>query len=452
MSLSPHQILADELLSKAYNEEYILWPAQMTPSNQKNGVAMLLNSLHLKNILSFKDAQLDLQPLNVLIGPNASGKSNLIETIALLQAIPDDLAGFFRRNGPVGDWIWNGDGAQISGARIAEVSAVLTNPYTQSMPLRYELGFTESGQRLQVVAERLGNNEAYDNTYRRPYLFFEVENGSGRIWPTRTPTSSARDDYQHKHDESSDAVLTRLTPEVIGPGKSVLSEIRDPVNFPVPSQTVRRFSSMKVYRSWNVGRDSPARRPQATDGAIDFLEEDFSNLALVVNELQGQGFESSIDSYLKRFYESYYRLHPRVYGGTIQLAANEVGISSAVPATRLSDGTIRFIALLAIMCHPNPPELICIEEPEIALHPDAMPLLAELLKLAAERTQLIVTTHSPELVNQFSDEPETVVVCERTSAVGTQFQRLSTDSLQDWLNDYQLGEVWMSGAAGGTRW
>ena len=71
---------------------------------------MFIKSLHLKNILSFKDAKLDLQPLNVLIGPNGSGKSNLVDVIALLQAVPNDIAGFLRRNGPTGDWAWKGPG------------------------------------------------------------------------------------------------------------------------------------------------------------------------------------------------------------------------------------------------------------------------------------------------------------------------------------------------------
>ena len=85
------------------------------------------------------------------------------------------------------------------------------------------------------------------------------------------------------------------------------------------------------------------------------------------------------------------------------------------------------------------------------MHPDAMPLLADLLKSASERTQVIVTTHSPELINQFTDKPEVVVVCERDGDGGTQFSRLSRGPLESWLDDFRLGEVWMTGAAGGTR-
>ena len=69
---------------------------------------MLIKSLHIKGMLSFQDMSLDLRPLNVLIGPNASGKSNLIEIIAMLQSLPRDLAGFIRQSGGISEWLWKG--------------------------------------------------------------------------------------------------------------------------------------------------------------------------------------------------------------------------------------------------------------------------------------------------------------------------------------------------------
>ena len=101
---------------------------------------MLIKSLHLKNILSFKDTKLDLQPLNVLIGANGSGKSNLIDVIALLQAVPNDLAGFLRRNGPTGDWKF-GKGLTRPEAPVEILGKCKRNsdPDQPSMPLRYEL-------------------------------------------------------------------------------------------------------------------------------------------------------------------------------------------------------------------------------------------------------------------------------------------------------------------------
>lgn len=412
---------------------------------------MLFTSLHLKNMLSFRDTEFHIGPMNILIGPNASGKSNLIETLALLQAIPNDLAGFFRRNGPILDWIWKGDAALGINSDSAEILAALDNPTGMrdaEKKLTYDLQLAANNNRLQVIGEKLENIRPYETYQSNPYYYFLVENGYGRI-STRRSYDDGRSDNQ---GESKDELPTRLTPENFSPTHSVMSQIRDPVNFPVLTQTARRLSDMRLYRNWDMGRDSPARKPQATDDETDFLDEDFKNLALVISDLQTRGLETFIDSNINRFYQSYESLRYRVHGGTIQLVANETGMGSAIPATRLSDGTMRFIALLAILCHPQPPELICIEEPELALHPDAMPLLADLLRRASERSQVVITTHSPDLVDQFTSEPDSVVVCERGFDGDTQFRRLAQDDLKDWLADYRLGEIWKKGVIGGNRW
>ena len=408
---------------------------------------MLFDSLHLKNVLSFRDAEIDLAPLNVLIGPNASGKSNLIEALSLLQAVPGDLARFFRVNGPVLDWIWKGEDGLEAAPPTAEMTAVLENregKHTAEEKLTYALRLAANNDRLQVVGERLENIRPYEAYHQHPYYYLSVENGYGRV--------SSRKSYPDGSDNDQGEVPTSVTPENFAPNQSVLSQVRDPVNFPVLTRTARRFSEMRLYRSWAVGRDSPARKPQATDDDVAFLDEDFKNLALVVNDLQTRGIESRIDLYLNRFYEAYQGIRPRVYGGTIQLAANEAGMRSSIPATRLSDGTMRFIALLAILCHPSPPELVCIEEPELAMHPDAMEMLSDLLRSASERTQVVVTTHSPDLVDQFTGEPEAVVVCERGFDGDTQMKRLSGEELEEWLAEYRLGEMWQKGVLGGNRW
>ena len=406
---------------------------------------MLIKSLHLKNILSFKDTKLDLQPLNVLIGANGSGKSNLIDVIGLLKAVPGDIAGFLRSNGPTDDWIWKGAGWEETLFQIAEVAVRLDNPGSL---FGYELQIIVQNDRVHSIDERLdlmaGDRE---HSYANP--FFRADNAQARLWPTRSNNILA--DYG---DEPIMVDVPR--------GKSVLSEIRSYADYPAITEIARMLSTIRAYRGWHVGRDSPVRRPQRTDGDPNFLEEDFSNLALVVNDLLSRRLEPSLDSYLKQFYESYESLHPRIFGNTIELIVNEAGMSGALPASRLSDGTIRFISLLAILCHPNPPPLICIEEPEIAMHPDSLGLVAELLRKASERTQIVVATHSPEFVSHFSDEPECIVVCERDSEEGTQFHRVTRQEVTDWqdmhpqtgkeLVLYGLSEMWMSGSLGGVRW
>ena len=139
-----------------------------------------------------------------------------------------------------------------------------------------------------------------------------------------------------------------------------------------------------------------------------------------------------------------------VTGGTVGLYLEETD-NRTIPATRLSDGTLRYLCLLAVLLHPDPPPLVVIEEPELGLHPDLLPKLTDLLRVASERMQLIVTTHSDVLVDALTEVPASVVVCEKHDGQ-TQVRRLDKDDLAHWLEDYRLGELWTSGELGGNRW
>lgn len=104
-----------------------------------------------------------------------------------------------------------------------------------------------------------------------------------------------------------------------------------------------------------------------------------------------------------------------------------------------------------MLLDPKPPRLVCIEEPELGLHPDLIPTMARLLKTASERMQLIATTHSEVLINELSGSPEDVLVCEREQG-STTMRRLDKESLTEWLTEYSLGQLWSKGVLGGNRW
>ncbi len=401
-------------------------------------MSVFIKSLHLKNILSFKDTKLDLQPLNVLIGPNGSGKSNLIDVIGLLQAVPNDIAEFLRRNGPTRDWVWKGHDSDEKHAQTAEISAVVD--LTESC-IAYDLGISVSHDLLRALSERIDVIGLPAGGQRPSSLVLRSENSAVQFWPERFD-----DDITTLSSYSAGLIMDKIHPH-----ESVLRNMQLVEKSRTLERLLFRLHNVKIYRDWRVGRNSAARNLQRTDGDPNFLAEDFSNLALVVNDLLSRRLEPSLSDYLKRFYESYESLHPRIFGNTIELIVNEAGMSTPLPASRLSDGTIRFIALLAILCHPEPPPLICIEEPEIAMHPDSQDLVVELLKKASERTQLIVTTHSPWLIDRLSAKPEQVLVCDRRPGEGTQFKRFTRAELEDWLEDQPLGEVWMAGALGGVH-
>ncbi len=387
---------------------------------------MFIRRIKLENLLSFgpNTEELELAPLNILIGPNGSGKSNLIEAIGLLKATPRDLTAPIREGGGIRDWIWRGE-PKVSSAYI---EVILDNP--KGAALRYCLGFAEKGQRFELTDERIENEEAYSN-HSRPYLYYELQGGRATL-----------------NDRGETQRQLRL--EEMDPQQSILAQRKDPDHYPEVTWLGEAFDRMRLYRESSFGRHTPPRLPQPVDMPNDFLGEDGKNLGLVLNRLRRE--PKAKDRILKtvcQLYEGITDLDVSLEGGTVQVFAQEGNI--AVPATRLSDGTLRFLCLLAILCHPNPPPLVCIEEPELGLHPDILPILGALMREASDRCQLIVTTHSDVLVDALTDTPESIVVCEKH--VGkTEMRRLDRPSLKEWLKSYSLGELWSKGKLGGNRW
>ena len=211
------------------------------------------------------------------------------------------------------------------------------------------------------------------------------------------------------------------------------------------------LSRMAFYREWNLGRFSPPRLSQRPDLQQDRLLEDASNLGVVLSDLLNQPeSKARLLENMRAFMHEFRDLNVHVRGGTVQIFFQEDSLRHNIPATRLSDGSLRYLCLLAVLCHPTPPPVICIEEPELGLHPDIIPHVAKLLVEASARSQIFVTTHSDVLVDALTNTPEAIIVCEKSDGA-TQLRRLDLEGLTEWLEEYRLGEIWMSGAIGGTR-
>ena len=391
-----------------------------------------IQKLRLDGLLSFApDSEpFELRDLNVLIGPNGSGKSNLIEALELLSATPRDFAAAVRDGGGPAEWLWKGGDA----VGPAEIEAVLENGTPTGRPLRYRLRFTAVQGRVEVVDEAI--EEAGRNPYGPDladvYFYYRFQQGH--------PAINIRD---HGADGP---IERRLRREDLLPDQSVLAQRKDPEQYPEVTWTGRRFGGIHTFREWTFGRYVPLRQPQPADLPEDRLLPDSRNLALVLNQIEHAG-EVRLNQLLRQFFPRFERMSTRVSGGTVQFYLHESGFRAPIPATRLSDGTIRFIAILALLLSPSPPPLVCIEEPELGLHPDAVALLADLLVDASERMQLVVTTHSDALVSALTGQPDAIVACERPGA-GTVFRRLDPARLAAWLEDYRLGDLWRMGELG----
>ncbi len=402
---------------------------------------MLLKSIRISGLLSFRDVELEMRPLNVLVGPNASGKSNFIEIMALLQALPRDLVSFLGSNSGISEWFWKGHKLDYETSALI---ATFGHP-SGSVELRYSIGLSQWGLQPFVEFERMEFADSIGRMDTPPFRVIDLNRGIGNLavwnWNTAGMAATPYENYWFQPIGLGELKLTQ----------SVFSQRRDPSFYPEMTYVGEHLNVIHLYREWNMGRRSAIRMPQPTDAPTDYLYEDLSNLALVLNRLQGETAFSILEEQLGHFYETFERIGVNIYANTAQLWIREKGIANPVSATRLSDGTLRFLALLTVLCHPNPPPLICIEEPELGLHPDVIHQVAKLLIEASKRTQLIVTTHSSELIDHLWEDPESVVVCERYPDTGTEFNRLKKDELKDWLERYELGELWRTGQIGGNR-
>lgn len=399
--------------------------------------ATLLDSLHLKGFLSFGPASepVKLTNLNVLIGPNGVGKSNFIEALELLHATPTDFSGAIRLGGLPSDWVWHGDKV-ASRARIeATLSAVDKTP-----ELRYGIEFTDSGGRLEIVDEVLEEAEKADPGARDVRFYYRYQNGHPAISTVEMVSDEVT---QRKYWQR------KLRRDTIDPQQSIFSQKKDLDLYPEVTTAGMRFDRIQIFREWGFGRSAALRSPQPANLPTDVLLPQLANLGLVLNDLEHRAEWSRFNELMVKFLPRYKRLSTKVSAGSVQVYLHEDGLSVPVPATRLSDGTLRFLALLAILLNPGSATLVSIEEPELGLHPDAMALLADLLVEASEKTQLIVTTHSDTLVSDLTGQTESVLVCDYLKN-GTELRRLEAAKLNLWLEKYRLGEIWRLGKIGGN--
>jgi predicted ATPase len=332
--------------------------------------------------------------LNVLIGANGAGKSNLVDFFRMLRAMAEEgLAEFIREGG-------GADGFFFEGPKTTpKIKAHLVfgeNEY------RFILSTTVAGE---VIVSR---EQTLWSKNERGWQ----EQGGGRpesqlkSWKGRTSNW--------------------------GPYLSVEGHVSESV------------SGWMVYHFHDTSKMARMRREQPVRNFRE-LEPDAGNLAAFLYRMKsgsgGSAYRRIRETVqLVAPYFDDFLLEPETKGDNevIRLEWRQKGSRFPFQAWQLSDGTIRFICLAAALLQPEPPSAIVIDEPELGLHPFALEVLASLVREAATRTQIIVSTQSPVLLSAF--EPEDVIVVDRVDGA-SRFRRLESEPLKGWLEDYTLGEL-----------
>jgi predicted ATPase len=392
---------------------------------------MKILNLKIQGYRSLKDVFWSPGNLNVLIGPNGSGKSNLLRVLDLISvSARGQLGKYIQRAGGMDPLVWDGKADCIKFA--VETSPVETDRDIQTDSLTYEaeLGRIGKGSIYRIDHELLGNYYRVKTGERNePFKMLE-----------RNPQQAVVfDENEHSLVAPEESVIEE---------ESLLSLTSGPFTqnrFIPPFQ--KYMAEWSIYHDLHVNMDAPIRQPTVARHETR-VEPDGQNLISVLHTLYtgDRDFKNDINMAMRAaFGDDFDELvFPPAADQRIQLRVRWKTLSREQSAADLSDGTLRFLFLLTVLASPNPAPLIAIDEPETGLHPSMLPIVAEYAVDASERTQVILTTHSPQFLDAFQDVVPTTTVVKWVEGK-TDLQNVEGRQLERWLKAYSLGALFRSG-------
>ncbi|MGV3518835.1 AAA family ATPase [Luteitalea sp.] len=364
----------------------------------------MIDFVRVAGFKSLRSIDVPLRPVNVLVGANGSGKSNFLGALAFLHSI---------RAGRLQDSVARGGGAtNILHFGPKETDSLVLWISFNNERDQYEIHLSPTTEDALYVSSEMCYFWDKSRGYPRPY-------GQG------------------------------LVPLRAGLEAGLSGDRLDPVSGYVRDQLDR----LRVFHVHDTSAHSPLRATSQLDDN-DFLRSNGANLSAFLYLLQEkhQSAYEMIRAAVQRvapFFDNFALKPDQLNESSIKLAWLHRGSDQRFGASALSDGTLRFIALATLLLQPVPlrPGVIVVDEPELGLHPAAITLLAATVQAASKQgTQIILSTQSTLLLDHF--EPEDVIVANRVGGA-TEFTRLSTEDLAQWLEDYSLGQLWEKNEFGG---
>lgn len=354
----------------------------------------MIENIEIKGYKSIKEANIDLSHINILIGANGVGKSNFVSFFKLINAIFDRRLQKY----------------------IAEQGA--------DNILHFGRKHTEKLVGKMIFTE--------DNVSNNSYIFGLSQNQTGGLYLDYEGSgyNVEKEDNGHNYFYNHDIEESEFSTS----------------NYKRHRILKDYISSLKVFHFHDTSSTSFLRRECDIDDNL-YLKQDGRNLPafLYLLKIKHPIIYHRIEKIIQSVapYISKFILEPkRIDEKKIELRWVDAGdTESSFDVYQLSDGTIRFIALTALLMQPTPPAVIIIDEPELGLHPFAIGKLAGMIQAASEKSQIIIGTQSPGLISHFT--PEDVIVMDKSVEENqTIFKRLTTESLKLWLEEYSLGELW----------
>ncbi|HVA79696.1 MAG TPA: AAA family ATPase [Candidatus Binataceae bacterium] len=393
---------------------------------------MPIKRIEISGYRSLKNVSWTPGKLNLIIGPNGSGKSNLLSGLELLHkaALGKQFPDAILQEGGLGQILWNGTATEVNWSLTQEV---LDENQSKSL-LTYQLAvaplpFTGG---IRIARELLADYSRVEaGESAEPIKFLEKDLLHGLIYLDAT------------HQEMIDFEKT------VPADQALLSTLSYPTTGAIPRSFWTALMLWAVYQDRQVHRQALVR--QAAVARVEkFLDSDGQNLIPVLHTLYtgDRKFEQLVDKAMSAAFGPEYEnlLFPSAADQRVQLRIRWRSLKTAQSAADLSDGTIRFLMLLCILgaAGASSDELIAIDEPEVGLHPRMFPIIAELAAAAAERTTVILTTHSDQFLDSCTALKATTTVAESVDGE-TRLTILDEKELSRRLKEYSLGALFRSG-------
>jgi predicted ATPase len=398
----------------------------------------MFDYIKIEGFRSFKKVELEVPRLAVLIGPNGGGKSNLIDLLMLMAEAGDGkLAnGVFKRGGFTSIAFGFNPSQEVrielrfKGVMPPSKLGRVPRRDDKDLDVIFKMAARNYGSVACVTEELVRQESAME-----PSLSGDIVSRGSLGAVFRVPGESGAVTDQRRE---------------VSPNELAISQVKDPTKYPAASAVLEQLGGWTFYRDIDVGPESRVRQPDLLRPDIRLLPNG-SNLSSVFYAIQQEHSNEwpEILEILNTAYPDFVKLNFPARGGDGKVFLRwfegpyeKEGIS----VNLLSDGTLKLLCLIAILVNPDPPPLICIDEPELGLHPDWIKLAAEMMQSAAARTQLIVATHSPQIVANL--DPEQVIVTEKKDGE-SHLTRLERQDLEKWLKDFNLSDLWLAGHFGG---
>jgi predicted ATPase len=401
----------------------------------------MLDQIHIRNYKSLRDVALDLRPFNVLIGPNNAGKSNVFDCLRLLSELIRSQQGEpVQSRGGFSSIVWNGEIKNAIGIEISGHEPSFPDQQGDRYRFKYETYLAGGPTHFQVTSERF-SVDPLDYT--------------GAISPIEKDLSEARPQGRVLLEYPVEQNMVRTTDpsgKVVWTGgygsglSSYLLAFTDPTRFPLVGDFALQVKDWAFYNFV----PSLMERPLQVRKDLR-LQEHGENFGTVLHSHHAE-FASNfreIEDWLQRAMpEVTELLSGLTEQGQTYAQIEEKGLKVRIPSWAMSDGTIRFLAHLLVVFGASPPPLVCFEEPENYIHPHLLELLAHVLKKASTRSQILLSTHSPYLLNFL--EAEDIVIVEKHKGATEVTRTKDQGAIKEALQTLGLGEIWYAGNLGGT--